>query len=263
MSSALTIATYNMHKGMSPLNQQVKLDQMAAALKGLSPDVLFLQEVQGQNLKRAQQLPNFPRQPHYQILSEALDCEASYGKNAQYKLRDHGNAILSNLPIITRNNLNITVNQMEQRGVLHCEIQPESWSLPLVCLCAHLNLREPDREKQYQAIYEYINTHINPDSPLILAGDFNDWRRRSCENLGENLGLQEAFACQGNMPKTFPARLPILSLDRVYTRHLDVLAAKSMRGLPWQSLSDHLPLLVKVQPERKIIKQPQNKSQSH
>lgn len=43
----ITIATYNMHKGMSALNRQVQLSRMAQALDSLRPDVLFLQEVQG------------------------------------------------------------------------------------------------------------------------------------------------------------------------------------------------------------------------
>lgn len=252
----ITVATYNMHKGMSALNQQVQLTQMTEALRRLAADVLFLQEVQGEHRQRAAKHPNFPSSPHYQVLADALTYHQSYGKNAVYPQRHHGNAILSHLPIDTKNNVNISVNKLEQRGVLHCEIQPDSWDLPLVCLCAHLNLREPDRLKQYQAIYDYVTHNIHPDSPLILAGDFNDWRHRSCENLGENLGMREVFSGQGHRPKTFPARLPMLSLDRIYTRHLDVVAARSHRDTLWRQLSDHLPLSATLTPRRHIIKQP-------
>lgn len=258
----ITVATYNMHKGMSALNRQVQLKQMTQALNRLAADVLFLQEVQGQNLKRAQKHADFPSLPHYQVLGDALTYHQSYGKNAEYAERHHGNAILSHLPLITKNNVNISVNKLEQRGVLHCEIQPQNWELPLVCLCAHLNLREPDRVKQYQAIYDYVSEHIHPDSPLILAGDFNDWRHRSCENLGENLGLREVFASQGHRPKTFPARMPVLSLDRIYTRHLDIVASRSHRDSVWRQLSDHLPLSATLTPQRQIIKQPKPAARS-
>jgi endonuclease/exonuclease/phosphatase family metal-dependent hydrolase len=250
--NTITIATYNIHKGMSALNQKVQLSQMASALQRLAPDVLFLQEVQGYNSKRAENIPDFPRQPHYQILSEQLDYHVSYGRNARYKYRDHGNAILSRYPIVTCHNLDISVNNMEQRGLLHCEIQPPHWSQPLVCLCAHLNLREPDRIKQYQTIYEYIQSEINPANPLILAGDFNDWRQRSHNSLGLKLNLYNAFCSYRNAPKTFPARLPILSLDRIFTRHLSVLEAKPLSGQPWQKLSDHLPLYAIIAPENTI-----------
>ncbi|MDF7676100.1 endonuclease/exonuclease/phosphatase family protein [Neisseriaceae bacterium ESL0693] len=252
--NALTIATYNIHKGMSALNKEVQIAQMAAALQMTAADILFLQEVQGYHGKRIDKFPDFPSQPHYQILSEKLNYYACYGKNAEYKQRHHGNAILSKIPIDLCNNLNISVNHWEQRGLLHCEVQPHDWSVPLVCLCAHLNLREPDRKKQYQAIYDYIHTQVNPDYPLILAGDFNDWRQRSDDGLGKALGLVDVFFDYKNAPKTFPARLPFLSLDRIYTRHLLVSSAQSLTGMPWQKLSDHLPLIATVKPKEKFIR---------
>ena len=116
--SPIIIATYNMHKGMSALNRKVQVESMAEALQGLKSDVLFLQEVQGENLRRQLKLPAFPAQPHYDIISEHLSFYSSYGKNAVFPERHHGNAILSHLPIETRHNLNISVNKLEQRGVL-------------------------------------------------------------------------------------------------------------------------------------------------
>lgn len=241
--SPIVITSYNMHKGMSPLNRFVQVDDMAEAIRSLNSDILFLQEVQGENLRRQLKLPAFPQNPHYHILGERLAYNSSYGKNAVYKEKHHGNAILSHLPIHTRNNLNITVNKLERRGVLHCEIQPENWPFPIVCLCAHLNLLESDRAKQYTAIFEYITTYVHPLSPLILAGDFNDWRHKSCMNIGRTLGLKEVFVDHfGSRPKTFPARMPLLSLDRIYTRNLDILDAKLHNGAPWLNLSDHLPI---------------------
>ena len=130
---------------------------------------------------------------------------------------------------------------------------PEGWEDPLVCLCVHLNLREPDRLKQYRAISDYVDRHINPDSPLIIAGDFNDWRQKSARELGRALDLNEVFVDNtGKRPKTFPSRLPILSLDRIYTRNLDVIDSEIHNTKDWQHLSDHLPLSVTVRPHRKM-----------
>ncbi|WP_373698321.1 endonuclease/exonuclease/phosphatase family protein [Neisseria dentiae] len=250
----VTITSYNMHKGMSALNRKVQVGSMAEALQSLNSDILFLQEVQGEHQSRSAKLPDFPHLPHYDIISEHLSFNSSYGKNAIFPERHHGNAILSHMPIDTRHNLNISVNKLEQRGVLHCEILPENWNVPLVCLCAHLNLREPDRLKQYQAIFDYVTRQVDPESPLIIAGDFNDWRYKSAASLGNALNLQEVFVDEnGKRPKTFPSRLPILSLDRIYTRNLEVVEAQIHRSKQWQRLSDHLPLSVKVLPR---IKQP-------
>lgn len=248
-ASPLIIATYNMHKGMSALNRKVQIELMADALKNIQPDILFLQEVQGENLNRQFKIDTFPSQPHYDIISDRLAFNSSYGQNAAYKKRHHGNAILSHMPITTRRNFNISVNKMEQRGLLHCEIHPEDWPLPLVCLCAHLNLREPDRIKQYHAIFDYVSKHIDPMSPLVIAGDFNDWRHKSCISFGRALNLDEVFVvAHGKRPKTFPSRMPVLSLDRIYTRNLNILDAKIHNGKIWQTLSDHLPLSAKVLP---------------
>ncbi|WP_338059431.1 hypothetical protein [Aquitalea magnusonii] len=49
----LKVTTYNIHKGMSPLNRHLRVEEIAQALETLSPDLLFLQEVQGKNLLRA------------------------------------------------------------------------------------------------------------------------------------------------------------------------------------------------------------------
>ena len=178
----VTITSYNMHKGMSALNRKVQVNRMADALGALGSDVLFLQEVQGQHLNRSRRT-DFPDAPHYDIIGDSLDYHRSYGKNAVYPKRHHGNAILSRLPLKTENNLNISVNKLEQRGLLHCEVVPEGWEDPLVCLCVHLNLREPDRLKQYRAISDYVVRYIRPESPLIIAGDFNDWRQKSAREL--------------------------------------------------------------------------------
>ncbi|MDO4694804.1 MAG: endonuclease/exonuclease/phosphatase family protein [Eikenella sp.] len=249
MPAPVTVTTYNIHKGMSPLNRKLLLPQMADALQSIAPDVLFLQEVQGEHRKRLLTVPDFPAEPHDELLGRLLSYHRSYGRNAVFKDRHHGNAILSRLPLTTKYNLDVSVNRLEQRGILHCEIQPPGWRYPLVCLCAHLNLREPDRRKQYRALYDYIHRHIPHHIPLVLAGDFNDWRHQSCRNLGQVLGLDEAFLrFSGSRPKTFPARLPVLSLDRIYTRHLTVLDAVTYQGKPWQLLSDHLPLSATVVP---------------
>ncbi|MCF7528775.1 endonuclease/exonuclease/phosphatase family protein [Neisseria lisongii] len=249
LPQAITVTSYNMHKGMSALNRKVQLEHMAEALQQLDSDILFLQEVQGQHRGRSSRLADFPDLPHYDFLGERLSFNRSYGKNAVYPQRHHGNAILSHLPIDTRHNLNISVNKREQRGMLHCEIHPEGWTQPLVCLCAHLNLLEPDRCKQYQTIFDYVSRHIDEHSPLIIAGDFNDWRHKSAPLLGNMLGLTEAFSRNGTHPKTFPARLPLLSLDRIYTRNLDIVSTQIHNDKHWQKLSDHLPLSVTVRPK--------------
>ena len=241
--SSITITTYNIHKGMSPLNRFVKLQGIAEALKTVNPDIICLQEVQGQNLKRVIKYNEFPDQSQHEWFGEFLHCQNSYGKNVEYEHGHHGNAVLSRHPLDPKHNVNITVSRMEQRGVLHCEVTPAGWEQSVVVLCAHLNLMENDRTKQYQAIADYVNNTIDSNQPLILAGDFNDWKKLSCEKLGNQLNMQEALlSFNKKLLPTFPAKLPVLSLDRIYVRNLTVKKAWVHTGRPWSELSDHLPI---------------------
>lgn len=57
------------------------------------------------------------------------------------------------------------------------------------------------------------------------------------------LGLR---TLQGGRVPTFPARLPLLALDRIYVRGLRLLALQAPHGRPWTRLSDHLPLVGEV-----------------
>lgn len=238
----INVISYNIHKGMSPLNRLVKLQGMGQALADLPIDILCLQEVQGQNLKRALSFNEYPDDPQHDWFGKYLSLSNSYGQNVSYEHGHHGNATLSRHPLDPKHNVNITVSRLEKRGVLHSEIMPSDWGVPVVVLNAHLNLLESDRTKQYLAIADYINSEIDKDKPLILAGDFNDWAKKSGQFLAE-LGLSEVFYTKhGKHPATFPAKFPMISLDRIYVRHLKVLSAQVYGGVPWSGLSDHLPI---------------------
>lgn len=248
MTKPLVITSYNIHKGMSPLNRLVNVSGMGRALMGIAPDVLCLQEVQGQNLKRAVAYNEYPNQSQHEWFGEYLKLSGDYGKNAEYEHGHHGNAVLSRYPLDPKHNVNITVNRLEKRGVLHCEVMPTDWTSKVVVLCAHLNLLHHDRVKQYQAIIDYVGETIDKDTPLILAGDFNDWRKKSSTLLA-SLGLIEAFEyIHGTNPATFPAKLPLLCLDRIYVRNLHIDRAMVHQGRPWCNLSDHLPISALVSP---------------
>ncbi|WP_066802250.1 endonuclease/exonuclease/phosphatase family protein [Moraxella oblonga] len=242
----INIVSYNIHKGMSPLNRRPILHELARSLSALPIDVLCLQEVQGKNLKRELAFNEYPNHPQHEWFGEYLSLSSSYGANVYYPHGNHGNATLSRHRLDPKHNVNITVSHLEKRGVLHSEIYPADWGVPVVVLNAHLNLFEKDRTKQYTAIKDYINSDIDKDKPLILAGDFNDWTKNSYEVMAD-LGLKEVFFDKyGQYPKTFPAKFPLLSLDRIYVRHLSVLSAQVYKGMAWADLSDHLPIGARV-----------------
>ena len=46
---------------------------------------------------------------------------------------------------------------------------------------------------------------------------------------------------------TFPSRVPVFSLDRIYLRGLRCTATSVPRGSTWARMSDHLPLLAELE----------------
>ena len=90
-------------------------------------------------------------------------------------------------------------------------------------LCVHLSLTDSHRRKQLAWRGRMIQRDIPPDAPLLLAGDFNDWRNRAHRFLADHAGLKEVFvSTNGEAARTFPARLPVLQLDRIYLRNATV-----------------------------------------
>ena len=83
--------------------------------------------------------------------------------------------------------------------------------------------------------------HRHPSEPVIVAGDFNDWRLKADARLSGH--LVEAF---GKPARSFPARLPMLRLDRIYLRNAQACEARVLSRYPWSHLSDHAPLVAQV-----------------
>jgi len=193
MTDTLNIATYNIHKGFSFFKRRLVIHGVREHLRTLNADLVFLQEVQGAHLRHARRLINWPEQPQYEFLADAIWTDFAYGKNAAYDAGHHGNAILSRFPIVRWDNEDISEHRFESRGLLHCEIELPGWDTTLHCVCVHLGLLARHRNLQMRALRERIERLVPGDAPLIIAGDFNDWRRHAHRELAEPLRLREEF----------------------------------------------------------------------
>lgn len=244
MNPTLTIATYNIHKGMSVLNRRHVLPALKRELDSLDADLVFLQEVQGAHTRRARRHDDWPDEPQHAYL--AGSHHHAYGRNAEYQAGHHGNALLSRFPIIATHNEDLSLHRLERRGLLHAQLDSAS-GLRLHALCVHLNLRAGDRRKQIDAVVRYIRAAVPPAAPLVLAGDFNDWRGEACHPLHAALGLTDAYlALHGQLAPSFPAHFPVLPLDRIYLRGFHIERAQVHAGSAWRHLSDHVPLSATV-----------------
>jgi endonuclease/exonuclease/phosphatase family metal-dependent hydrolase len=238
-----TIATYNIHKGFSHLARRMVIHELRDRLRGLSADILFLQEVQGAHRRHAVRYRDWPVKSQHEFIADTVWHEVAYGRNADTRHGHHGNAVLSRFPILAQANQDISAHLFESRGMLHCEMQLQRGLPSLHCINVHLGLFERGRRWQIHALTERIRESVPADAPLIIAGDFNDWRSKADRTMHEQLGVAEVFvAARGRAARTFPSVLPMFRLDRIYARGLRVLAADVHYAYPLARISDHAAL---------------------
>jgi endonuclease/exonuclease/phosphatase family metal-dependent hydrolase len=242
----ITVLTVNVHKGFTSFNRRFMLGDLRDALRRAAPDIVFLQEVLGEHRKHASRWPDWPALSQYEFLADSLWSDYAYGRNAVYPSGHHGNAILSRYPIQSFRNHDVSVGRHESRGMLHCVIRPPEWAGPLHAFCVHLGLRGGHRKLQLKRLCE-LATHDAPqDEPLIIAGDFNDWRLQANKAMAR-CGASEVYATGlGRCARSFPSWYPLLRLDRVYVRGFRAWKPLAVESRVWSRLSDHAPLCARV-----------------
>jgi endonuclease/exonuclease/phosphatase family metal-dependent hydrolase len=243
--NSLRILSYNIHKGFALGNQRYVLDQIREGIRAAKPDVVCLQEVSGLNSSHLKNVKNYTLRAQFEHLADEVWPHFAYGKNSVYKNGHHGNAILSRYPISHWHNLDISTNRYESRGMLHATLAIPGAS-DIHILSTHLNLFESSRGLQLASICRYLEAKIPKRDKMVLAGDFNDWRKKVSPIFFSKLSLKEAFfEKHGAYAKSFPSLLPLLSLDRIYFRQMHVGDAIGLVGQPWNQLSDHIPITAK------------------
>jgi endonuclease/exonuclease/phosphatase family metal-dependent hydrolase len=242
---ALTVMTVNIHKGFTIFNRKFILPELRDAVRKVGADVVFLQEVMGtngQNRKGAD-----VEEPHYEFLADEIWPQYAYGRNVVYPKGHHGNAVMSKFPIAHFQNHDVSVAGPEKRGLLHCILRVPGHTHDVHVICVHLGLAESHRLQQLDLLCQIVRGEVPDDAPLIVAGDFYDWRRRAHQVLEREVGLKDIFvSAYGESAKTFPARFPLLSLDRIYVRNASVHLPVVLPRRPWSHLSDHAPLAAEI-----------------
>ncbi|OGB30339.1 MAG: hypothetical protein A3F78_09440 [Burkholderiales bacterium RIFCSPLOWO2_12_FULL_61_40] len=244
---SITVLTVNIHKGFTFFNRKFMLPELREAIRAVGAEVVFLQEVTGTHAWNARWVIGYPEMPHYEFLADSLWPQFAYGRNAVYPNGHHGNAVLSKFPIVRFHNRDVSIHGTEGRGLLHCVLQMPGRGPPVHAICVHLGLTESHRRRQLHLLCETVRQDIPASAPVIVAGDFNDWRHRAHQVLAQGAGLHEVFVqAQGKAARTFPARWPLLSLDRIYVRNAIGHAPVVLPVKPWSHLSDHAPLAAKI-----------------
>ncbi|WP_414638973.1 endonuclease/exonuclease/phosphatase family protein [Aquabacterium sp.] len=248
----MRVATYNIHKGVRGVGptKRLEIHNLGLAVEALDADIVCLQEVRHFNHAEARTFSHtqfghwsWPAQPQAEFLApEGYDV--AYRTNAVTRHGEHGNALLSRWPLGDVGHHDVSDHRFEQRGLLHV---PVNWrGIEVHVVVVHLGLINASRVRQTERVAHLVSQHLPAHAPVIVAGDFNDWNE-ALDDILVPAGLTRASTLDTPRAATFPSRVPVLALDRVYTRGLHCQNIMVPRGGAWARMSDHLPLVAEFE----------------
>ncbi|MGB5831901.1 MAG: endonuclease/exonuclease/phosphatase family protein [Thiohalocapsa sp.] len=241
-AALLTLVSYNIHRAVGG-DGQTDHQRIAGVVMDLDADLIALQEVETPLRPSSGAiglLDRLRREGYAPVLGTTMRSARS----------NYGNVLLSRLPLKVHRLHDLSRPKREPRGLIEAGLavternliasDPESLN-ELYCLATHLGLRAAERRWQIARLAERIDQILQPaqgNRALILIGDFNEWRRgsRRLESIGVRLEAAPAR-------RTYPARWPLLALDRLwFGGRLRLEDVKAVRTQVTRIASDHLPL---------------------
>jgi endonuclease/exonuclease/phosphatase family metal-dependent hydrolase len=226
--------TYNIRNGRGRDNR-VDLDRIADVIASFEPDVVALQEVDAHR-------PRSGSVDQTQHLAMRLGMSAMFGACIDKGDERYGIATLSRLRFVDTRQLCLPAQPHRRRSEPRCALVtrlawPEANS-ELDMVNTHLSVIPGERPAQVAAIAEGLDAE-----EVIIAGDFNCTpRSRSFRTLC--CGLKSV----GGRSRSWPARMPLLSLDHIlYRGPLSVVQSGAWREGGAGRASDHLPVVAELE----------------
>lgn len=230
----IRVASYNVH-GCIGADQRFDLVRVTNVLAELGADVILLQEV-GDHAGRATTLDQA------RAIADACRLEPVVGYTMPTGPWGYGNVVLVRGAIDDARRFDLSVAGREPRGCLRVVCTLER-GVRLTVVAVHLGLAWGERRKQIDALLAEGGPVATAHGPLVLGGDFNDWPPGPATRLLGRSFLDAAWPSL-DFRGTFPARFPMLRLDRLYsTRGLDLDRYQVHRSPLSRIASDHLPVV--------------------
>ncbi len=231
MSDTLRVVSYNIHAGRGPDGRR-DIGRILAVLAEIDADVVGVQEVD---------TFSEPHGDQFAALTRGTGFHAVAGPAVQHAWRRYGNAVLARRPIVAGGRTDLSVPHCEPRGAVHGDI--DLGGRLLRAIVTHFGLRVRERWQQVRFLKDIVD--YEPDLPVLVMGDFNAWgpERLALHRMGAGFWR--------TAPATFPSWLPVLALDRLWTRPAGLLRRVwTHRSLRARRASDHLPLVAEVALDR-------------
>jgi len=226
-----TAATYNIHRCYGA-DGKYEPDRIVQVIRSLKADIIGLQEVDsrvsaGFGMTQLEYITMFTK--YKSLIGPCIrDIYGCYG-----------NALLTKLPILDYRLIDLSVKRREPRGAIDVDLDADG--TPLRVIVTHLGRNAAERGIQAKKLVEHIGKPA--DVPVVLMGDFNEWFP-----LSGNLRYLYEKIGKTTVQKTFPSRLPIFSLDRIWLLHGGKNCDQQVVATPISKFaSDHLPVVMSFQ----------------
>ncbi len=235
---SIRVATYNIHGAVGAgWPRAARPDRIAAVLREIDADVVGLQEVSTQPGRMDGQLFR---------IAEAAGYRAVPGGAMRDHRGDYGNALLLreapsrviNHPL--RDGCHGRIGKPEPRGALEARVTLGGRTIRV--FATHLGLSGSERIEQADRLLDALeldNSERDDVDAIVVLGDLNDptGRGRAVRRLERALGAQPA-------PRSFPARIPLIRLDRILAHPAHRIADIAVHDSPLaRRASDHLPVV--------------------
>lgn len=225
----IRVMTWNIH-GALGRNPHFDLARVLALIGRHDPDVVALQEVDS-------------RRPRTDVVDPFTAIERTLGhfglgaKTIVTADGAYGQMLLTRWRPRRTDVHDISYPEREPRRAAVADIDTPHG--PCRVIATHLGLTLRERQSQAKALATLIGE--GPQATVVV-GDFNDWF------WGGSVRSALRGLCPGrNRFRTFPARFPLLRLDRIYCRPAGVLV-RAFTDRDAAAISDHLPVIADVRP---------------
>lgn len=233
----LTVGSYNVHKGVGT-DMRRDPDRIIEVIREIGGDIIALQEVDRRFGKRKGVLD-------LDLLSEAtgLAPVPLEGKLGRLAHGWHGNLLLFRNAEI-EDVRPITLPGLEPRGAIVADLRVGGH--PLRVIAAHLGLLHQSRLLQSSRLAEEIEG--SEGRPTLVMGDMNEWRLgASCSLMPLRKGLRAVKRSAELSVPSFPARMPVLPLDRIIAcNRAELTDIEQHASVLARLASDHLPIKARL-----------------
>jgi endonuclease/exonuclease/phosphatase family metal-dependent hydrolase len=227
--ASFRLASYNVHRAIGR-DRRADPQRILAVIREIDADVIALQEVEAHD-SGGDMLA---------WLAERTGMRAIAGTTLLRHDGHYGNGLLTRCAVKATELVDLSFRGREPRGAIAADLDLNGAG-GLRVVATHLGLRPAERRAQVERLVKLFSWR--DEDRGVLMGDVNEWFL-----WGRPLRhLHQCFAQTRAVP-TFPARMPVLALDRLWAHPGSILQSLEAHASALARVaSDHLPLVARLE----------------